>query len=130
MDAKQADWKLNTEAKAPITPFQGQQDKVITGDIFPHLLNTQVGKYEEFMGDADVLVPETILERPRRRLKSIEKLREELMTATEDVQAKITLIYQILHDNVYNEQTDEGYLETDIRKYEQCFHVDLSSVQE
>ena len=89
-----------------------------------------MGKYEEFMGDADVLVPETILERPRRRLKSIEKLREELMTATEDVQAKITLIYQILHDNVYNEQTDEGYLETDIRKYEQCFHVDLSSVQE
>ena len=53
---------------------------MITGEIFPNLLNTQVGKYEEFMGDADVLVPETILERPRRRLKSIEKLREELMT--------------------------------------------------
>ena len=72
MDAKQADWKLSTEAKAPITPFTSQQDKVITGEIFPNLLNTQVGKYEEFMGDADVLVPETILERPRRRLKSIE----------------------------------------------------------
>ena len=109
--------------------LQSQQDKVITGDIFPHLLNTQVGKYEEFMGDADVLVPETILERPRRRLKSIEKLREELMTATEDVQSKIIWIYQILHDNVYNEQTDEGYLETEIEMYEKCFHVQLETVQ-
>lgn len=76
---------------------------MITGEIFPNLLNTQVGKYEEFMGDADVLVPETILERPRRRLKSIEKLREDIMTATEEVQQKIILIYQLLHDNVYND---------------------------
>ena len=52
-----------------------------------------MGKYEEFMGDADVLVPETILERPRRRLKAIEKLREELMTATEDVKNRVTNIY-------------------------------------
>lgn len=66
------DWKLSTEAKAPVTPLTREQDKVITGDIFPNLLNSQVGKYEEFMGDADVLVPETILERPRRRLKAIE----------------------------------------------------------
>jgi len=96
---------------------------VITGDIFPNLLNTQVGKYEEFMGDADVLVPETILERPRRRLKSIEALREELMVATEDVESRIIHIYNRLHDNVYSEQTDEGYLEIEVEKYERCFHV-------
>ena len=50
---------------------QGQMladNRVISGSIFPTLLNTQVGKYEEFMGDADVLVPETIMERPRKRL--------------------------------------------------------------
>ena len=72
---------------------------MITGDIFPSLLNTQVGKYEEFMGDADVLVPETILERPRRRLKSIEQLREQIIHASEDVQQKIIYIYQLLNEN-------------------------------
>ena len=55
------------------------------------------------MGDADVLVPETILERPRRRLKDIEKLREEIMSLTEEVQSKIIEIYSLLNDNIYNE---------------------------
>ena len=36
-------------------------------------------------GDADVLVPETILERPGRRLKDLEKLIEEIMSLTEGV---------------------------------------------
>ena len=51
------------------------------------------------MGDADVLVPETILERPRRRLKSIEQLREQIIHASEDVQQKIIYIYQLLNEN-------------------------------
>ena len=73
-----------------------------------------MGKYEEFMGDADVLVPETILERPKKRIKSMEKLREELVVEAQDVQAKVIYIYQRLQENVYNEQTDEGFLEIDI----------------
>ena len=79
-----------------MTPLTREQNKLITGEIFPNLLNTQVGKYEEFMGDADVLVPETILERPRRRLQAIERLREDLMSQTEDVQNRVTLIYRLL----------------------------------
>ncbi len=89
LESKQADWKLNrTNTKSgtyPVTPAGHDQDKVISGDIFPGLLNAQVGKYEEFMGDADVLVPETILDRPRRRLRALEKLREELVASTEDI---------------------------------------------
>ena len=105
------------------------QDKVISGDIFPGLLNAQVGKYEEFMGDADVLVPETILDRPRRRLRSMEKLREELVSATEDIQQRIINIYNRFRENVFSEQTDEGYLEIQVDSYEKCFHVDLNAVQ-
>lgn len=81
------------------------------------------------MGDADVLVPETILERPRRRLQAIERLREDLMSQTEEVQNRVTLIYRLLQANVYNDQTDEGYLELDIESYERCFHVDVESIQ-
>lgn len=77
MESMQTDWKLQSTLQS--------DNKVISSNIFPSLLNTQVGKYEEFMGDADVLVPETIMERPRRRLKAIEALREELMTETEDI---------------------------------------------
>ena len=55
------------------------------------------------MGDADVLVPETILDRPRRRLKAIESLREDLMSQTEEVQNRITRIYNLLQSNVYND---------------------------
>ena len=88
-----------------------------------------MGKYEEFMGDADVLVPETIFERPRRRLQSIEKLREDLMSMTEDVFNRVQHIYRILQANAYNEVTDEGYLEMDIESYEKCFLVELEKVQ-
>ena len=47
--------------------------------IFPDLVNTQVDKYQEFIGGADVLVPEKVVERPRRRLKAMEQLRKELL---------------------------------------------------
>ena len=81
------------------------------------------------MGDADVLVPETILDRPKRRLRSLEKLREELIQSTEEIQTKIVNLYNRLHENVYSEQTDEGYLEIQMESYEKCFHVDLTSMQ-
>ena len=100
-------------------------DKVISGDIFPGLLNAQVGKYEEFMGDADVLVPETILDRPRKRLRALENLREELVDSTQEIQRKIINIYNRFRENVYSEQTDEGFLEIEVESYEKCFHVDL-----
>lgn len=112
-----------------MTPLTREQNKLITGDIFPNLLNTQVGKYEEFMGDADVLVPETILERPRRRLKSIERLREDLMSLTEDVHTRVQHIYRVLQANAYNDVTDEGYLEFSIDSYEKCYQVDVETVQ-
>ena len=38
-------------------------------------------------------LPETIIDRPRRRLKAMEGLREELVRATEDVQSRVTQIY-------------------------------------
>ena len=81
------------------------------------------------MGDADVLVPETILDRPRRRLRAMEKLREELVNATEDIQQRIINIYNRFRENVYSEQTDEGYLEIQVDSYEKCFHVELNAVQ-
>lgn len=36
--------------------------------IFPKLLNEQVDKYGQFKKGADILVPEKITERPKRRL--------------------------------------------------------------
>ena len=113
LESNRDDWRKHMEAKTPFVPAAQdvEQDRLITGDIFPNLLNDQVGKYEEFMGDADVLVPETILDRPRRRLKGLEKLREEIMGVAEIVQSKVTLIYNLIHENIHNEQTDEGYLE-------------------
>ena len=48
-------------------------------EIFPSLLDTQIKKYQEFMGGADIFVPEVILERPRKRLTDVEQLREEIL---------------------------------------------------
>ena len=78
-------------------------EKVITGDIFPNLLNQQVGKYEEFMGDADLLVPETILDRPRRKMKQFEMMREDIMKIAEEVQQRVLYIYQKIHDSDTND---------------------------
>ena len=81
------------------------------------------------MGDADVLVPETILDRPRRRLKGLEKLREDIMAVAEEVQIKVTNIYNMVHENIFNEQTDEGYLEIEQQLYEKCFTVRVDTIQ-
>ena len=35
----------------------------------------------------------------------------------------------MLHENQYNDVTDEGYLETQIDAYEKCFHVEMETVQ-
>ena len=69
--------------------------------IFPELLNEQVSKYEEFMSSADALVPDKILERPQRRLRAMEELREEIVTASEEVNQKINDIFSKLKANAY-----------------------------
>lgn len=51
------------------------------------------------------------------------------MSQTEDVNNRITLIYRTLQANVYNDQTDEGYLELDIESYEKCFHCEIDTIQ-
>lgn len=43
---------------------EGGSQSSISDAIFPELLNEQFSKYDRFMGSADVLVPEKILERP------------------------------------------------------------------
>ena len=129
LEQKPNEWKLkNSKGFAGSATKAG--DKVISGEIFPTLLNDQVGKYEQFIGEADMLVPETILERPRRRLKGIETLRDQLLYETEEVQTRVIKIYNLLNDNIFNEHTDEGYLEIEIDHYEQCFNVELPRMQQ
>ena len=40
------------------------------------------------------------------------------MAVAEEVQVKVTNIYNLVHENVFNEQTDEGYLEIEQHLYE------------
>ena len=57
----------------------------MTEEIFPSLISTQVQKYQEFMGGADVFVPEVILERPRTRLNALEVLRDEVIGLNDEI---------------------------------------------
>ena len=77
--------RLWLQVEAERGGVEGGSQSTISEAIFPELLNEQYSKYDKFMGNADVLVPEKILERPQRRLKEMEKLRKELFTATLDV---------------------------------------------
>lgn len=77
------------------------------------------------MSGADALVPDKILERPQRRLKAMEELREELVAAATEVNDKINSIFNRLKENVYSQHTDEGLLEVDFAEYEDCFFVDV-----
>lgn len=36
---------------------------------------------------------------------------------------------QKIKDNLYKPETDEGYLEIDVTKYEQCYHIDFNTVK-
>ena len=45
------------------------------------------------MSGADALVPEKILERPKRRLQTMEDLRDELLIATNEANDKINEIF-------------------------------------
>ena len=110
-----------------VTGREGSQSS-ISEAIFPELLNEQVSKYDEFMNNADELVPDKILERPQRRLKEMEVLREELLTATAEVNYKINMICSKVKENAYTQHTDEGVLEVDFAEYEDCFFVDVAQV--
>ena len=51
---------------------EGGSESQISEAIFPDLLNEQHMKYDEFQSGANVLVPEKVTDRPKRRLKAIE----------------------------------------------------------
>ena len=34
-----------------------------------------------------------------------------------------------IHENVYNEETDEGYLEIDVQQYDKCYHIDFDGIK-
>ena len=82
-------------------------------------------KYGEFMGTADVLIPEKILERPRRRLKAVEALRADILDKTMAVNQKVEEIYTLVKTNMFSAETDEGFLEKDFTEYDDCFFVDI-----
>ena len=82
------------------------------------------------MSSADALVPDKILERPQRRLKAMEELREEIVTASEEVNQKINEIFSKLKANAYQQHTDEGLLEIEFEEYEDCYFVDITQVTE
>ena len=82
-----------------------------TEQIFPSLLDTQMKKYQEFMGGADMFVPTVILERPRKRLTEVEALRDEILGLNSEIKQKQEYILKRIHENVYVEESDAGYLE-------------------
>ena len=109
-----------------LTEGGGSTSNVVSEAIFPELLNEQVGKYNQFMTGADTLVPSRILERPMRRLQVMEDLRADILTRTEEVNAKINEIYKSIHVNMFNPSTDEGVLEIDFSEYDDCYFVDTT----
>ena len=101
----------------------------VSEEIFPDLISTQIHKYQEFMGGADQFVPEVILERPRNRLGEVEQLRAEILELNAEIKEKQEIVLQKIHQNVYNEMTDEGYLEIDVSEYEKCYHIDFDGIR-
>lgn len=93
--------------------------------IFPGLLNEQASKYNEFKANADVLVPEKILERPQRRLEALTKLKQELGGMAREIDNKINELFTTVRINRYDPETDEGLLEVDFAEYEDCFFSDV-----
>ena len=93
------------------------------------MLDTQIKKYQEFMGGADIFVPEVILERPRKRLTDVEQLREEILHLNTEIKEKQEQILTRIRENIYNEDDDSGYLEIDVREYEQCYHIDFDGIK-
>lgn len=81
------------------------------------------------MGGADVFVPDVILDRPRKRLAEGEQLREEILDLNNDIKTKQEQILKKIHANVYDEGTDEGYLEIAVSEYEQCYHIDFNGIK-
>ena len=62
-----------------------------------------------------------ITDRPRRRLEDIIELREKIMTMSDDIAERVYELHALLEDNVYDRETDEGLLETDMNTYLSTF---------
>ena len=76
--------------------------QLVTESIFPELLNAQHDKYDTFKSDANVLLPEKITDRPKRRLRHMEQLRTDLMGMIDDVNEKVAEINRTIKDNQFN----------------------------
>ena len=46
-----------------------------------------------------------------------------------EIKEKQETILQKIHENVFNDMTDEGYLEINVSEYEQCYHIDFDGVK-
>jgi len=55
-------------------------------------------------------------------------MRAEVIEAASIAKEKISLIYQSLHENALNTQTDEGFLEMDLQSYDRCYHLDYATL--
>ena len=97
-----------------------------TEEIFPSLLEIQKKKYHEFVTGADSYVPEVILDRPNRRLLGIEELKDEILQLNTEIVEKKDLILDKIRENLFNIETDEGFLETAMEEYEKCYHIDAT----
>ena len=86
-------------------------------------------KYQEFMGGADIFVPEVILERPRRRLNDLEALRETLIELNKEIREKQEKAVRLIHEQIYDNETDSGYLEIPVAEYEKCYHIDFDGIK-
>ena len=47
-----------------------------------------------------------------------------------EIKQKQEEILSKIHANVYSENTDEGYLEIDVREYEQCYHINFDGIRQ
>ena len=81
------------------------------------------------MVGADSYLLDVILERLRKRLFDVEQLRNEIQVLNEEIRTKQEHILKRIHENIYNDATDEGYLEISVRDYEQCHHIDFDGIK-
>ena len=62
-----------------------------------------------------------ITDRPKRRLEAMVDLREEVLAISTDIAERVENLHNVLQNQQYDHESDEGLLELEMRNYLNCF---------
>ena len=108
---------------------KNKAQQAVVESRFEETYETVHDEQEKFKIALSEFVHVKTVDRPMKRLVAMLKLRDELLTLSEEMNDRLKDILERFGEEAYDKETDEGLLEVPLPDYQSCFSVDAEKVQ-